>query len=741
MKKFITLLLVLLCCVSTVFAIDIDEGPKQTEISYNVEETYDWIVPARNELSLENSTQFSGDVIVNRCIIAPNKQLIISLDDADGVNDMLLEHGKEKLAYEVSKTSSGTVLLAGDEILKVVSGELATSGNGSTKTQSLYGRVSGKPKVAGTYEDILTFMAEVVTKEELYRWELIPSWDAYTGLYDYLGNLVGESSTERSFDVEGYFLDSGEKFNSLRISCHGAIGLETYNNNEYLNMSLFETMGDDASYAPEDFGPIVVTGGDDAEDEALLHILNWVGKLTLPGDITDLSGYKWIGNETLKPFSDTNGDYRFKLNMFATDGSCYGSELEFWIDLPNSWYLNPTGLDLYCKGEGCMNEGWSEYRPDGENRTIVIVDGEDATNPDLIEWFKENGTLIPYSEDLVKDITGYTWHAKDTLSMGDHDYFSYGVNAYADRGYGGVESVSAIYADKTEDGWYFGGDGYNPGFDGFYKDGVWLEPSSKTIEFRMPEKTDAYYYREQVLATYRNPEFISWLQANGTLVATAAMPEKGDVITIEGDDYVVLGVNGTEAKIMVKEPVFSGDMTIDGMAVAEPFDGGKLGIKYKDSNLDVFLENSFYPSLSENIKNAIIEKEITQDMRSNIKKEGEVAAVSYKKVDSTLVGKRHVYAVSIEDILGYLGLDDSAIFDMNEQDLSLNFPSRMKKEIFINATDYEVYYLRDSSEKNHYLLSLSKLPTQDKAGITSLYPYLQTTFAEFVINLAKVNWE
>ena len=161
MKKLLTILLALLCCVATVLADEPDT--KTTDVSYTVEESYEWTVPSDTEFTaLATDQKLEDEVSVIKCLIADKNVLKISLDDTDGANDMLLEYAGDKVAYEVALTEGGDALAAGDLVLKVASGELAPTGEGSTKTQNVYGKITGSPKKAGTYEDTLTFVANVI---------------------------------------------------------------------------------------------------------------------------------------------------------------------------------------------------------------------------------------------------------------------------------------------------------------------------------------------------------------------------------------------------------------------------------------------------------------------------------------------------------------------------------------------------------------------------------------------------
>ena len=171
-----------------------------------------------------------------------------------------------------------------------------------------------------------------------------------------------------------------------------------------------------------------------------------------------------------------------------------------------------------------------------------------------------------------------------------------------------------------------------------------------------------------------------------------AIPNKGDdIILNDGNEYKVLDVDGTNVKLLalynVKDdqeywPKKGQQTTKFGASQTD-------GVMYEGSDLDVYLETVWYPSLETSCKpiyDAIVPQEIEQSMykwcdepNSTTNFETEIGTASYKMqsewndVDydnfiyagSVSVGERHAYAPDIEDIFDYLGKNVSTSDELN----------------------------------------------------------------------------
>lgn len=106
--------------------------------------------------------------------------------------------------------------------------------------------------------------------------------------------------------------------------------------------------------------------------------------------ITDLTGYTWVGNETL--VFESNFEYKINIkdknNIYE-----YDSISSFFRMIP------PPGYYRLTFGQGTMQDTivYTEENDqkwgNGYYREIEITGGVDATNTELISWLEANGTL------------------------------------------------------------------------------------------------------------------------------------------------------------------------------------------------------------------------------------------------------------------------------------------------------------------------------------------------------------
>lgn len=178
------------------------------------------------------------------------------------------------------------------------------------------------------------------------------------------------------------------------------------------------------------------------------------------------------------------------------------------------------------------------------------------------------------------------------------------------------------------------------------------------------------------------------------------VPNKGDIITIDGGSarFRVLGVSGNEALLLAMddytESVYNGTIT------TKTFDGGKTGLKYEGSTLDTLLNETYYNSLSSNVKSAIVDQTIIQrmyewydpddhpddpscDYHQQYNFSGMVMGLKIK--DQTTVGSRHVFALDIKDIFDYLGKDTMTSAELNDMLFEQTTP--IKKYVLLSSVD------------------------------------------------------
>lgn len=164
--------------------------------------------------------------------------------------------------------------------------------------------------------------------------------------------------------------------------------------------------------------------------------------------------------------------------------------------------------------------------------------------------------------------------------------------------------------------------------------------------------------QENVLNTpVPEPKFLLTNDSQEPKVVIEGPMAKGNIVTIDGKEYRVLEMSDTEAKLLAMY-----DALLKGYYYESPFArkatyfNGIEGTLYAGSDLDNYLENEFYPSLS--FKDAIVSKYIYQNMYEY------VSDANYpdfpNKIRGVGVGSRHVYILDVEDIIDYLGTSSNA---------------------------------------------------------------------------------
>ena len=214
------------------------------------------------------------------------------------------------------------------------------------------------------------------------------------------------------------------------------------------------------------------------------------------------------------------------------------------------------------------------------------------------------------------------------------------------------------------------------GYDGFKSVGLDAEiPSLDTSDGTLePQKmlagTIGYSQNERMVGTI--PTYDG---------ATMNLVAKGDIITIEGKQYRVLNTNGAVAEVL---GLYSASyLRYDSTGTTVVFTGGASGLQYRGSTLDVYLNETFFATLSATMQAAIVPKAISQDMWNEsstapssgtyYRQTGNFAEryyfdnagdVSYGTAE---VGSRNVYALSVREVIDYLGV--SANGDFTDTDI------------------------------------------------------------------------
>ena len=167
-------------------------------------------------------------------------------------------------------------------------------------------------------------------------------------------------------------------------------------------------------------------------------------------------------------------------------------------------------------------------------------------------------------------------------------------------------------------------------------------------------------------------------EEGGAPVPPTPVIEKGSIIKLGNDEYRVLSVNEdlTDCEVMHIGPValskFSNASPSQDPSTGTTFivnGEEKTGLKYEGSVLDTACE-AFYDELPADIKAAIIEQEVIQDMYNTNVSEGDEdfsidnsadggMVYRFKKVndESVVVGTRHAYALSCGALKKFYGTD------------------------------------------------------------------------------------
>ena len=166
-----------------------------------------------------------------------------------------------------------------------------------------------------------------------------------------------------------------------------------------------------------------------------------------------------------------------------------------------------------------------------------------------------------------------------------------------------------------------------------------------------------------------------------TVFEKAAMPNKGDIITLDSKQYRVLKTEGTVAEVMC---MYDANSSIKFDSASSNYNN-----TYAGKNIDTYCNNIFYSGLSSAMKSAIVDKTFTQDswnwadsVPTPSHYTGKYGSETYYL---TLVNAaygssitRHCYVLSVQDVLDYLGaatsmgISDTTLTDTNIRQMFWN---------------------------------------------------------------------
>lgn len=217
-----------------------------------------------------------------------------------------------------------------------------------------------------------------------------------------------------------------------------------------------------------------------------------------------------------------------------------------------------------------------------------------------------------------------------------------------------------------------------------------------------------------------------------------AMPNKGDIITMDGKDYRVLKINDKIAEVFC---MYDANNSI-------AFDtNSDHNNTYAGKNIDTYCNSTFYNGLSAAIKTAIIDKTFTQDSwtRSSVAPtESHYTGIDtnknsyYLTLANAAYGTsitRHCYCLSVQDVLDYLecttsmGTSDTMLTDVNIWKMFWNvITSPGDKRIWLRSA-----YASNSDYAFNVHGSLGRL-------IPFVTNYEFAARPAFQIDLSKVEW-
>lgn len=147
-----------------------------------------------------------------------------------------------------------------------------------------------------------------------------------------------------------------------------------------------------------------------------------------------------------------------------------------------------------------------------------------------------------------------------------------------------------------------------------------------------------------------------------------------DMLFIEKGTILKMNLDGTERQYRVLKNVSGSVFEVLGLfdlgannfstGTSVNFSDGTSGAKYADSLVDTALNTTWYNTLSATAKEALVDKNITQKMwYSNDEGNPDYVGVRADSISYTIslksgatcsVGNRHIYALSVQDVIDYL---------------------------------------------------------------------------------------
>ena len=254
-----------------------------------------------------------------------------------------------------------------------------------------------------------------------------------------------------------------------------------------------------------------------------------------------------------------------------------------------------------------------------------------------------------------------------------------------------------------------------------YKSAVFTSPGSATLT------PDSGYVGIEEISVEYSPSVYDGAYH------TVVCPVKGDIINIDGisdRSFLVLKVNGIVGEVLSRSNYGSSKFS------ASPYYN-----TYSGGALDTRLNTTYYDTLPNTVKSAIVDKTFTQDRwyRSSAGSpvyngqgnyQISLSSASYKSAIT-----RHIYALSVQDIIDYLGVTTS----MTTSNTTL---TRANLVAMYNATS-GAYWLSSAgygSNANKNVMTVSIGTSTGYLSIANDGGYSYNCRPAFQIDFSKIGW-